>query len=823
MTSPTYEQVIQALQAADAAGNVEDAKQLAQMAAGMLPKNTSETPSVPVVKENPSVLSRLGRTAASLADVTVGGVLPAAAGLVTYPFARIGRSPEEAQAVTQQVVSAVDKPFGKAFGVSNTPEYQTEAGRQLVDFIGSNFQKGAKWIAEKTGLPEADVESYLASLSVAAPAIAKPAVQAASPLIESTLERAKTAAQMPFEQQIKARQQRLSSEDYARGPQIDAASEAQRLGIALSPADVQPTVGKKIITAVAGPEGVKNIQQANVNNVRKIALNEMDLPPDTQLDSTAAFNAARLKVAKPYNDIQKLPTMTGDDKIVSALNNLRADEAIIGSKQKAAAINSIIDDAISKVNSGMDGQQVLRNIKALRQRAQKTYNNKSADLPALDAADTNLAIASVLEDMVESNVKDPKLLDNFREARRKMARSYAYEGATDLNTGIIDVNRLAKITAKDNAMTGDIAAIGKIAGNFPDAFTSNVQPAATKVEKIGRTGVAGSLGGLTGYALGGDYVSGVLGSLIGAGAGEAANLLAARKIATPEYQAGLSLRDMRIPFPASASTMAPIPQSQAIVPYQAPVEVLGKNEGPYRPNFTIPQGTLRESPTLMSSLIRELPAPSAESTLGALRNEDIRRSTMSRELGKQSEAQQAAAEAQNRKTTSGEVILEFDPVTGRFKEASQGVKGATPETFSNFGASLQSAASKVTQGKLFDLTATEKVAWDKTKIDLAEAVPGFKTLSDKALSEKMMDRKWVEDTVVKAREKAMMFEQVAARAKSMREVEVARANRERMLDLAADLEDVLSRARPDNSRKIQGTKTRTAFREGLFSSKQQGQ
>jgi len=41
-----------------------------------------------------------GRAAASLADVTVGGVLPAAAQMVGYPIARLGRSPEEAQAAT---------------------------------------------------------------------------------------------------------------------------------------------------------------------------------------------------------------------------------------------------------------------------------------------------------------------------------------------------------------------------------------------------------------------------------------------------------------------------------------------------------------------------------------------------------------------------------------------------------------------------------------------------------------------------------------------------------------------------------------------------
>lgn len=44
MAAPTYEQVMQALQAADAAGNVEDARQLAQMAASMMPQDKGNAP-----------------------------------------------------------------------------------------------------------------------------------------------------------------------------------------------------------------------------------------------------------------------------------------------------------------------------------------------------------------------------------------------------------------------------------------------------------------------------------------------------------------------------------------------------------------------------------------------------------------------------------------------------------------------------------------------------------------------------------------------------------------------------------------------------------
>lgn len=757
-----------------------------------------------------------GRATASLADVTVGGVLPAAAQMVGYPIARLGRSPEEAQRITQQLVSAVDKPFGKMAGVTETPEYQQEAGRQFMDFIGENFQKGAKWISSKTGVPVADVESYMGTLGIAAPAIAKPVARVVQEVATPLAESAVIGAKMPFEPMMQARRERLSAEDYARGPQIDAAAEAQRLGIALSPENIQPTLGPKALSAIAGQRGTDAIANANKNQIRKVALNELGLPETTQLDSKTPFNDARIKVAEPYNQVRKLPTMVADETILSSLEKLRPDQAIIGSQKYAKGINAIIDDAVEKTSNGLTGAEVLKNVQTLRQRAQKTYNNKSADLSALDLADTNLAIANVLESMIETNIFNPKLLSQFKDARQKMAKTYAYEGATDFNTGMIDVNKLSRITAKDNVMTGDIAALGKIAGNFPEAFTTSATESVLSAPRITRSGIGGATGALIGAQIGGTTGS-IIGTALGALGGEGAGLLAARRIASPEYQAGLSLRDARIPVSQIATAAQPIPQSQAIVPYKAPVEVLGQGEGPYQPNFVIQPNQYGPRVTTpgFASTPPQLSAPSGQGTFSSLRAEDTRRAGMSRTLGQLAEERIAAMEAEGRLPTRGAVELQINPLTGA-PEISTGIRGATPSTFQDFGSSLKSATDKAALGRMFDFTAAEKVAFEKTRVDLAEAVPGMKSLSDKAIANKIQDREWVQDAITKARDKAIAFEQIAAKAKTREAQQQAIANRERMLDLAEQMENTLRLPRPDVSGKVQGPKTRAAFREGLF-------
>jgi len=82
--------------------------------------------------------------------------------MATYAGARaVGQSPEEAAATQAKVSGAIEKPFGKAFGITETPEYKGEATQQLMNFIGENVGKGADWISKQTGMPKQDVEYYM--------------------------------------------------------------------------------------------------------------------------------------------------------------------------------------------------------------------------------------------------------------------------------------------------------------------------------------------------------------------------------------------------------------------------------------------------------------------------------------------------------------------------------------------------------------------------------------------------------------------------------------------------------------------------------------
>jgi hypothetical protein len=792
---------------------------------------------IPGQRQQPGLMARLGRGAASLADVTVGGVLPAVVQQVGYPLARLGRSPEQAQAATARLVSAVESPVGKAFGVTETPEYQSETGRQIIDFIGQNVQKGAKWIAGKTGIPQSDVENYLGTATLTAPKVVPPVAREVAAVAAPVVQDIKASAALPFQKQIQARRERLSLDDYARGPQIDAIKDAQRLELFLNPLDVKSSPTTRAMAMASGEEGLRNIANKNISRVQQVGRNEMNLPPTTQLNSSDAFDTARAKVAGPYEEVKKLPVQRADPIVVAGLEKLRPNQALIGKDAVAATANGLIDEALAKTQGGLNGAQLLDNVSSLRADAQKTHRSLGSTPAQIDLANTQLAIATQLESMLDSSISNPRLLGQWREARQSMARTYAYEGATDFNTGLIDVSKLAQITAKDNALSGDIAALGRIAGNFPSAFTTVVEAPTFTQRVISRGGPAGTAGGLTAAMLGADWQTGIAAGTGAAVLGYLGSKYAANRLASPGFQAGLTPRDARIPVPQPP--LGPtIPQNRMLAPYEAPVEVLMPGQGPYQPNFVMqPNQYAPQVTPVAPDLARALPAPSAQATMAGLRAEQQRAAGMSRTLGQQAEAQQAAAEAAARRPTSREVILDINPLTG-LPEISTGLRGATPATFQDFGSSLKSAAEKATAGRMFDMTAAEKVAWNKTKVDLAEVVPGMKSLSNEAVAARIADREWAANAVASARAKvealarqdALLTEQLANRdnlrllardiESKQRQLAKVKEDSVRIRDLADMLDETMRAARPDTSRRQQGPKTRAAKRNALAPEKQ---
>lgn len=595
---------------------------------------------------------------------------------------------------------------------------------------------------------------------------------------------------------------------------IETAQKAADMGLALNPAVSNPTKANRAKGMLIGNADVNtSISKANDLRVIEIVKGELGLPQTVKKLDQAAYNTAREQISPPYNAIRAIPALTDDTgAVVQQLRNLQSDP-LIGGKNADKKITALIDEAIDTVGAGRSGKRILDNIEQLRQDANNIYGSlERPDRIQRSVADASKGIANALEGLIDQHltrVGDTTLLRDFQAARPRMAQTYAYEKATDFNTGRVDPLVLAKITRGDNAFTGRLADLGQVAGTFPEAFAGGT-PTSFARRHLTRSGPAGTAGFALGLLAGQPFAGGI----IGAGLGELGGMVGAKRIASRKYQEANAVptdyRPLREAMgynnlasavqPAQVNTL-PVPfvsQGSVITSAEAPNWVYGRPDiTPPTINVGIPQGA------------PQLAAPSAEATLRTVAQQRAYDLAKERHAGMLAEREAAAQEQAGKVTTPGGTVYDLDPISGKLRPAQPSGTGPVlrPE---RLGENVTSAVDKITSGRTFQMSAVEKVAWDKTKVDLAAIEPGFNTLSDKAINGKIMDRQWVADAITKARDKAAAFDEITKRATDAQKIRAAAVDRQKMLDLAELLGETLS-ARPVG-KSSQGPKTRAAQR-----------
>jgi hypothetical protein len=773
----TIEQLNAGLVKADAAGNAADAKAFADeirrmrsiSSEGMPAPRRSFADTVQGITEVPGVL--LTGAAGTLAGNVIGPLT----------------SLYEGSFGTQKGVKRAEDVAGK---VQQALTYapRTQTGR---DILGS--------------ISDVVSASKLEGLN---PALATELSAATAPVITQ----AKGATAARSLKRAAQTQEANVARSFDNAAQIDAANLAAKHGVALNPAVSNPTKTNRIKSTIAGATNLnENLSKINEVKFTNLVKEDMGLPPNTVLNAKA-FEEAINKQSGPYTKVSQIPRLAPDQKIISEIEQLRINRPAIGGEASAAAVNSLVDEALAKVAEGRSGAEIITDIRKLRKDANSVYSTQQKsgvpDPTLVAKADANIGIANALENLIEANVNDPKVLGDLRAARAKMARIYDYERATNLATNRIDPQVLAKMLEEGKPISGLAADIGKIAAVFPDiAQSGKAGMPMWAPERLTRSGAAGTIG----YALGSAAGMPLLGAVMGAGTGNILSGFAGKRMAAPAYQLANAIpQDFRPPVnslrPAPPSTTANLPvpydyRNALLTPDQIPNWVYGQN---------VPEGNIRVGvPTTPA-----LEAPSPESTLRTVAQQRVYEYQKQKAAAETAAAQQTAQEAANRVPARNETLFELDPITGKLRSVSQGMKGATPDVLESTGHSLAGAAQKVASGRRFALSAEEKIAWDKTKTDLTVLDSGLAKLSDKAIAEKAMDRAWAEEAIVKARQKIAAFDEIAKRSKDAQQVLRAKAERERLMNALELLEPQLSRPRATSVGE-QGPKTREAIRNRL--------
>jgi len=457
-------------------------------------------------------------------------------------------APEKPLTLREKVMGAIETPFAVGANVltapvtylagAGGPEFQRAVGKEITyqprTRVAQEAVQAVGQAAEASKIPP-----YMNPMGFAASLA--PAAQAVGDIAQT----GKAMATAPLAARNALVAQNKTMQSYQNAPRIDAAKDALDLGVALNPATSNPTTANKLRTAVVGSDTLDTkLAQYNQSKFTEAAKADMGLPATTTLNAKAFEDArARTELSAPYNTVRQLKALMPDDNTMAQLDSLKV-QPLVGDIGQAAAANKVLDAVKEHIASGVDGKTLLDSIRARRQEAQAVYKQRDAGInpPAPEAvakADMNLAVANAMENMIDANVKDPKVLADLRAARVNMAKTYDYERATNLATGQLDPQVIAKMAAEGKPLTGTLAKIGNVASNYPEVSKGGLLNEPTWRETLPRSGAAGTVGGIIGSSFG--LPGAIAGGAAGAAIGNVASGALARGMTKPGFQAAKAM------------------------------------------------------------------------------------------------------------------------------------------------------------------------------------------------------------------------------------------------------------------------------------------
>ena len=232
---------------------------------------------------------------------------------------------------------------------------------------------------------------------------------------------------------------------------------------------IPPSAAGKGSTLEALSGKYKTEQMSAIKNQEitdKLVRQHLALPENTQITPELLQNIRSEVSNATYEPIRSVGQIKTDNNFVDDLNS------ILSKRQGASASfpNATKQDVRELINSHrvrqFDSSDALDQISNLRNAAKDAYRAGNSNLGG-----ASKDLANALEDQVERKLTSmgadgETALQNFRNGREYMAKTYTVENALKEGTGHVDAQQIAKDFRKGAPLTGELKQIGKFADTF---------------------------------------------------------------------------------------------------------------------------------------------------------------------------------------------------------------------------------------------------------------------------------------------------------------------------------------------------------------------
>ncbi len=410
-----------------------------------------------------------------LPDGAHGGVVPQA----DMPGAAPSAAPAQPSADAGKLgpyASAAVRPAARL--VASAPLMAADAGVAGGNIIRSGIEgmTGMK-PAKDMELPSETFEKFLDKYTVKPKGIANKAAEGVSSMLTGGI--AKGAGKMLGLAGEEASAMMAPQETVKQGSYRAARSVGYR--VAPSEQEGGSSFWKNVQSASGGTKVEKEISAHNSERHDSLARNALGLPEGHPLTEETT-EQVRDEAGRAYERLAQTGDVQTDQNMIDDIVKVGMDVEKL--EQEAPGFNkpetmkeldrvrgSLLRD---KFNAGT----MIKMVRQLRKDSRSNF--KSADDPTKQATGAfQRQAADLLESRLERHAEqmgDPEMVNDVRNARRLIARSYVVEDALNSATGHIDARTVARL-GETRALDGDLKSIA----NFAQAFPRSSQ----NIDKVG--------------------------------------------------------------------------------------------------------------------------------------------------------------------------------------------------------------------------------------------------------------------------------------------------------------------------------------------------
>ncbi len=373
-------------------------------------------------------------------------------------------------------------------------------------------------------------------------------------------------------------------------------NEAIDAGYVIPPATVgkstvRETVSGKVMTQQAASE-------RNQNVTNRLAARALGLPEDQPL-SPAAVQEVRRNAGRVYEKIKNDRTFSADNQYINDLVALEEDATQIARdfpELDLAGMKEVANLVKGLTEGQFTSKGLVDTVKRLRFQAKENLKFGVASPAQRELGNAQIDAAEILEDLMERELTRqgvPELVQEFKNARRLIAKSHSVEAAMNPSTGNVVASSLTKELNRRKPLTGELSVIARFGGAFPSAAQ---EIKASQVSNLDAA-IAAMLGTSLGTA---PFLAGVTNpyaalSALGGLAYPGARYVSRQSVLGPSMQQSLVRRPTQGPGGLLSSTAAAMTTAGAQQPPQP------QSPYPLPLGFTILPGENAPGPTISAA------------------------------------------------------------------------------------------------------------------------------------------------------------------------------------------------------------------------------